>query len=183
MNKIIFIIGASGAGKTSTLKNLQERYPNDFEYCYFDSVGVPTELERIAKFGSGGNWQKETTKDWVRKIKENFLDSKNVILDGQIRPEYIVEACAENSIENYEVILFDCSDEKRKERLIEREQPELETENMANWAKFLRNESIARGYRILDNSNFNREQTIQELLKVVKPVINGFTKELGTIAK
>jgi dephospho-CoA kinase len=159
MNKIYFVIGASGSGKTTILKDLENENNENYLYCYFDSVGVPSNEEMIHKFGSGENWQKEITKYWVKKIKKEYLNTKSVILDGQIRPSFIEEACSENNINNYEVILFDCSDEIRKKRLIERGHSELVTEQMMNWAKYLREESISKEYKIINNSNMTKEST------------------------
>jgi len=158
MNKIYFVIGASGSGKTTILKEI-ENNNKDYLYCYFDSVGVPSNEEMIKKFGSGENWQKEITRYWVKKIKEEYINTKSVILDGQISPLFIEEACKENSTDNYEVILFDCSDEVRIKRLIDRGHSELANEQMMNWAKYIRNESLSRGYKIIDNTNLTQKET------------------------
>ncbi len=167
MNKIFFVIGALGAGKTTTLKNLEKTNPEDFHYCYFDSVGVPSNEEMIKKFGSGENWQKETTKYWVEKIINESLDTKSAILDGQISPSFIEEACKENSIDNYEVVLFDCSDEIRKQRLIDRGHAELANDQMINWAKYLRNESLSRKYKVINNTNLTKEGSKEMLLNLL----------------
>lgn len=172
MNKIYFIIGASGAGKTTAIKNLEKTNPNDFSYCYFDSIGVPSPEEMIKKFGSGDNWQKTNTIYWTKKMKEEFLDFKPAILDGQIRPSFIEEACKENNIVSYEVILFDCTDEVRKQRLINRGHPELANDQMMNWAKYLREESLFRNYKIIDNTNLTQEES----KKILFNILNGIKK-------
>ncbi len=168
MNKIFFVIGASGAGKTTTVRNVEKTNPKDFQYCYFDSVGVPSNEEMIQKFGSGENWQKETAKYWVKKIKDECLDLKPTILDGQIRPSFVEEACIENNITSYEVILFDCSDEARNQRLIDRGHSRLVNEQMMNWAKYLKEESLKRGYFIIDTSDLTQEQSKENLLKIIE---------------
>ncbi len=165
MNRIFFVIGASGAGKTTAVKNIEKTNSNDFEYCYFDSVGVPSHEEMIQKFGSGENWQKTNTHLWVKKMKES---NKSAVLDGQTRPSFIEEACKENDIVSYEVILFDCSDEVRKQRLVDRGHPELANEQMMNWAKYLRDESIARGYEIIDTSHLTQEESSKKLLDLLQ---------------
>ncbi len=167
MNKIYFIIGASGAGKTTALKNIQETHPEAFEYCYFDSIGVPSPEEMIERFGSGDNWQKINTNSWTKKMKEESLDRKPAILDGQTRPSFIEEACKKNNIDSYEVILFDCTDEIRKQRLIDRGQPELANDQMMNWAKYLRTETLSRNYKILDNTNLTKEESKDMLFKLL----------------
>lgn len=51
MKKLIFLIGASGAGKTTAAKSLEERLRRgalgDFVVYYFDRIGVPSEQERF----------------------------------------------------------------------------------------------------------------------------------------
>jgi dephospho-CoA kinase len=166
MNKIYFIIGASGAGKTTAVKNIEKTNSNDFLYCYFDSIGVPKEEEMIEKFGSGENWQKINTQNWVKKIKES-LAIKPAILDGQTMPSFVEEACKKNGVIAYEVILFDCSDEVRRQRLINRGHPELANDRMMNWARYLREESMSRNYKIIDNTNLTEEESKQTLLKIL----------------
>ena len=165
LKKIYFIIGASGAGKTTAVKRIEETNPNDFQYCYFDSIGVPKEEEMIEKFGSGENWQKINTQNWIKKMKES-LTTKPAILDGQTRPSFIEEACKQNDIVSFEVILFDCTDEVRKQRLISRGHSDLANDKMMNWAKYLREESLTRNYKIIDNTNLTEEESKQALLKI-----------------
>lgn len=166
MNTAYFIIGASGSGKTTAVKLLQKTYPHKFNYFYFDTIGVPTPEEMIRDHGSGENWQRVATKLWAKKIKDS-LELMPSILDGQTRPSFIEEACQENSISLFEIILFDCTDDVRKQRLTQRGQPELAGENMMSWAKYLRDESSAKGYKIIENTNYTVEQGIEELLEKI----------------
>lgn len=89
------------------------------------------------------------------------------VLDGQIRPSFIDQACREEEIENYEVILLDCNDEERFKRLINRGSTSLATTDMINWAEYLRNESVARGYTIIDNSIYSMEETAKVLSQIL----------------
>lgn len=167
MKTIYFIIGASGAGKTTAVKKLQETERRKFKFYYFDSIGVPSPEDMIKNFGSGENWQKVTTDYWVKRIKEESTDKIAAILDGQIKPLYIEDACIRNGVSSYKVILFDCSDDVRKQRLIERGHPELANDEMINWAKYLRSESVARGYKILDNTDLTQEDSRKLLLNML----------------
>jgi len=63
----IFITGASGVGKTTTVRMLEKEYSEKFTFYYFDSVGVPSNEEMIRVYGSGENWQRITTEKWVKK--------------------------------------------------------------------------------------------------------------------
>lgn len=167
MNKLFFIIGASGSGKTTALKNIENTISNNFQCLYFDSIGVPSEEKMIKDFSSVENWQKIYIRKWIKTIKEEYLSKKSVILDGQMRPSFIEESCFENNIVDYKVVLFDCSDIERKKRLTERGQAELGNEQMMSWAKYLREESESMGYKIIDNTNLNQEQSKEILIKIL----------------
>lgn len=167
MNTIYFIIGSSGAGKTTAVKSLEKDNPEEFQFCYFDSIGVPSPEDMIKNFGSGDNWQKTNTNYWVKKMREESLSIKPAILDGQTRPSFIEEACVENGIEKYKVILFDCKDEVRKHRLIKRGHSELANDQMMNWAKYLREESLTRGYQIIDNTDLTIEESKEKLKTIL----------------
>lgn len=167
MNKLFIITGASGSGKTTAAKNVEKTNPSNLTICYFDSIGVPSFDEMVAQYGSGEGWQKAITEVWIKKIVEEYLPKTDVILDGQIRLAFITEACQKFGLENYEMILFDCSDEERKNRLISRGHPELVNPNMMNWAKYLREETNRLSGRIIDNTNLTEDQSRDDLLKIL----------------
>jgi adenylate kinase family enzyme len=167
INKIYFITGASGSGKTTTIKTIEANKMLDVVFCYFDSIGVPTKEEMEKQYGSGENWQKAITSFWVKKIIEKYLNQKSVILDGQMRLSFIVDTCKENNLVNYEIILFDCNDEERSKRLINREHPESVNPDMMNWAKYLRNEARNLDAKIIDNTNLSEEDSMQELCSLI----------------
>lgn len=164
MHKLYFLIGASGAGKTTAAKALANQRA-DITFCYFDSIGVPSSEEMIRDYGSGEEWQRAKTIEWVKTIKEKFLPTTPVVLDAQTRPSFITEACQINGVDNFDIILFDCSDKVRKQRLHIREQPELAHEQMMNWAKYLREQSA--DYTILDNSELSKEEMLKALDKLI----------------
>lgn len=159
-HKIYFIIGASGSGKTTTLKRFEKKLPDHCLLLHFDSIGVPYFKEMEKEYGSIEEWQRIQTIAWVKKLSENNLTFSNVIFDAQIRPSFIQEACALYEVK-YKVILFDCADATRKQRLISRGHPELADENMMNWAAFLRKECQKHHHHILDNTHLNPEQTFE----------------------
>ncbi len=165
MNKLFFVAGASGSGKTTTMEALDKIGLLGFKTLYFDTIGVPSLEEMQTKYKGPEEWQRIKTIEWVKKIKEEWIAKTHVILDGQIRPAFIEKACCENEIDAYQVILFDCSDEERTQRLIARGQTELANEQMMNWASYLRQESQKRGYLIMDNTHLTREETLSQLLK------------------
>ena len=154
MKTLIFVTGASGAGKTATLKALEAEHIRGVVFCYFDTIGVPSLEEMKQKYGSGEEWQKQTTFDWVRRIRRDYLKDRVVVLDGQVRQSFIDDACQREGVEDYRITLFHCENSIRNERVArQRGQPELITEQMQNWARYLREQAIARGDAIIDTTD------------------------------
>ena len=166
MGILYFLIGASGSGKTTAAKILERKKIENLKICYFDSIGVPSSQQMIKKHGSVDEWQRAKTIEWTKKIKDNYLKTRNVVLDGQTRPVFIDEACKKEKIDSYEIILFDCNDEIRNQRLIARGESQL-NDTMKNWARYLRKESISRGCQIIDTSDSLPEQTVSRLLNIL----------------
>lgn len=164
MKKIFFIIGASGSGKTTIVKEIERMMLPNFKTIYFDTIGVPSVEEMIQNYGGPEEWQKVKTIEWIKQIKHKFLASTNIVFDGQTRPSFIEEGCLSIGIINYKVILLDCSDEERKRRLFARGQEELADDNMMNWARYLRNESKQRGHLIINNTQLPEKETVSQLL-------------------
>ncbi len=162
--RVYFVTGASGSGKTTILKRLGSKGMEGLKMYYFDSIGVPTPEEMNEKFGSGENWQKATTEYWVQKMKTEAIDARKLLLDGQMRVSFITDACTKYGVSNFEVILFDCSDEVRRERLTRRGQSELANSDMMNWAVYLRNEAKHGNHRIIDTTNQSEEETLRDLV-------------------
>lgn len=165
MNKLFFVIGASGSGKTTIIKYLEKLMP-EYQMFYFDSIGVPSYEEMVEKYRSAEEWQRTKTFEWVKKIKEQTLITRPAILDGQIRPQFIKEACTHNQILNYGIILIDCSDEERIKRLTIRGQPELANQQMMDWAKYLRQN--CQDCCILDNTLLNEKESALSLIEILK---------------
>jgi dephospho-CoA kinase len=166
MHKLFFVIGASGSGKTTVIKSLESSNFSEYKMLYFDSIGVPSYAEMLATYKSPEEWQRIKTVEWVKSIKEEILGVQHAILDGQTRPQFIEEACVKNGIDNYAIILFDCSDEERTKRLKKRGQPELATQQMMEWANYLR-EKCQNTY-IIENTHLNEEETLLSLIKILK---------------
>jgi hypothetical protein len=123
----------------------------------------------ITQFGSVEGWQKAKTFEWIERIRDEFLSKgKSVLFDGQMRISFILEACKAAGIINYEVVLVDCDDSSRESRLrLDRRQPELATERMMNWARFLRNEALAADVLILDTSEHSIESCMSQILTLL----------------
>lgn len=169
MNTLIFVTGASGSGKTATLELLEKQDASTIKFCYFDSVGVPSMEEMIERYGSGDGWQKATTDHWVKKIASEYLPHSSVILDGQIRLSFINDICNANNITDYKIILFDCTDTVRTERLKKRGHAELASEDMINWARYLRTEAQAdKNAIVYDTSELTIEQAVKDFAALLR---------------
>ena len=164
MHTLYFVIGASGSGKTAAAYELGRT--TSARVFYFDSVGVPSEQERVAKWGSGCGWQRAMTIDWVRRIRPE-LATAPAVLDGQTRPSFIVEACELNRVTSYRIMLITCSDAVRRARLLQRGQPELANDQMTEWARYLVAETRRIGGTIIDNNDLSIEQTAPALARII----------------
>jgi dephospho-CoA kinase len=170
MGTLHFVIGASGSGKTAAVHEIARASRPQFKTFFFDSIGVPSEEERIARWGSGGGWQRAMTIEWVRRIKPE-LDHASAVLDGQTRPSFIAEACAMHAVDSYRIILIDCSEDVRKARLEQRGQPELANAQMMEWGRYLLKETGKVGGHIINNDELSIAETAAAVLRSLEASI------------
>ncbi len=174
MNKskyIIWLTGASGVGKTTLLSNLKNKYSNNntWEFFKFDSVGVPTNEEMVRDYGSGENWQKEKTYEWIEKMVKGYLDKELIIMDGQANLEFIKTGFEKQGFANYKIILIDCEQEIMVKRLVDlRQQAWLASEDMKNWLKFLRKQAQDFGATIIETSHITSEEVMKKFEEVLR---------------
>jgi dephospho-CoA kinase len=161
-----FVIGASGSGKTSAVRELERANQAELKTFFFDSVGVPSEQERIKGWGSGDGWQRAMTIEWAKRMRCELANS-DVLLDGQTRPSFIAEACEINDVRSYKMILIHCSDDVRRARLLQRDQPELANDQMMEWARYLIRETTKAGGEIINNDNLSIAGTAAALVAIV----------------
>lgn len=167
MYKLYFVIGASGVGKTTTVKLLENKR-KDIKFIYPDrEMVIPTQEEMIKLFGSVDNWQKDQTVKRIIRVRDEFLRDQPVMIDTQSRFEFIYNACKENNVDDFKVILLDCEDSIRNERLNKRGQPHLINQDMDNWAKFLREDCKKNHCNIIDTTNITPEEALLILDKII----------------
>jgi hypothetical protein len=78
------------------------------------------------------------------------------------------EACEVVEVADYKIVLIDCEDLLRENRLrFNRLQPELANEQMMNWARFLKKQALAVGARILDTSGSSIEDCVSEIIALL----------------
>ena len=161
---VIAITGASGVGKTSALKELS-RNPLEggtFKVFHFDDMDLPNwdELEDIKE------WQKEATIEWIDNIvaiarKENI----HILFEGSTEIKFYIQGFEKNNYRNYKILLFDCSEEIMKSRLMQRGQPELYHSNMVGWLHYLRNEATERNIEIVKTDKLTISKIGQKIIE------------------
>jgi dephospho-CoA kinase len=166
MYRLIFITGASGAGKTTAAKILESQ-STDFAFFYFDAIGVPSAGEMNKQYGSGEEWQRHKTVEWVKRITAECLDRSPAVLDGQVRQSFIDEACRSAALTDYRIILFDCEDSVRRQRLLRRGQLDLANDRMSNWARYLREQALLRNETIIDTTKLTCEEAAAQLQRLM----------------
>jgi hypothetical protein len=151
--RLLFVIGASGAGKTAAVQALDARALPGVRCHYFDSIGVPPPEVMVRDFGSGERWQADATARWVARLAANPDAAAIAVLDGQTRPSFIQPALVRTDVRHSRIVLLDCDPEIRAARLAgPRGQPELATLTMDAWAIYLRGQADALGLPVVDTT-------------------------------
>lgn len=156
-------------GRPLSLKAIAAEASGSVKCLYFDTIGVPSTERMVAEFGSVWNWQRVNTLEWIKRIHSEFLSvDKPVLFEGQMQVPHIIEACEVFGVADYEIVLIDCEDLSRENRLrFNRLQPELANEQMKNWARFLENLALSVGARVLDTSGSSIEDCVSEILALL----------------
>ena len=162
----VILTGASGAGKTTIAQTIEDSHPEIAVY-QGDRIGLPSE-GIIAGYGPmdepGGPLQRGFALHWLGVIAEELKAGKPVLLDAQLRIKFIHEALTLHGIENARIILVECLDGRRDERLVERGHPELVNEQMRGWSRYLHDEAKEFGHEILDTTSLSIEQSTSHVL-------------------
>ena len=160
----VVLIGASGSGKTTIAREVERCFARDTRVFYFDHIGVPPTGEMIAEFGSGEEWQRVKTIEWMKRLAK-VATAGRVLFEGQTRLTFLEEGAIAAGNLRYLPVLVDCDDATREKRLVgERQQPGLANTNMMNWASYLRHQAKERGCQILDTSKLSLEQSVSYVM-------------------
>lgn len=165
MPRILVVTGASGAGKTEAVRALEARRLPGIACFYFDSIGVPSAEAMARDHGGGEQWQADETAGWIACLADLPDDAIRVaVLEGQMRPSVVVRVRERPGTPSIDVVLLDCSSEFRNARLRDfRQQPELASPRMDNWAAYLRGQADALGLPVIDTTGLTVEQTATRL--------------------
>jgi hypothetical protein len=166
MSPFVVLTGASGTGKTTIAGSVEKLGLTNCEVHFFDSIGVPSVEQMRKEYGPGyepgGTWQRAMTLRWMRRIRTILDCGTSVLFEGQMRISFIREALAhkgtlaESQISSARILLLDCNDITRAERLkVHRLQPDLANSDMMNWARYLRDEAHAAQIRVLDTGRLS----------------------------
>ena len=165
---ILVVTGASGAGKTATVKELQSRGVPGVRCFHFDSAGVPAIEIMERNHGSAEQWQASMTNHWLARLAALGSDVRVAVLDAQTRPSTVFAAPGAGEAWRAHVILFDCSAAVRAERLRgPRGQPELVDARMDQWAAYLRREADTLGLSVIDTSRLTVAEAADRLESLV----------------
>jgi len=166
---ILVVTGASGSGKTATVRALEARALSGVRCYYFDAVGVPSAEYR----GSGGpeGWQAVTTNEWMRRLVADPDGADVYVLDGQTRPSFVRGAVEGNRRAFVRIVLLDCAPAVRHARLVgPRGQPELSSARMDCWAAYLRGQADALNLPIIDTTDLGIDAAVDALVVYVEQV-------------
>jgi shikimate kinase len=158
---LVVLIGASGSGKTTIARAIEDRFTESVDVFFFDRIGVPSPEQMIAPYGSGEGWQRAKTVEWLAKLAQVVKTGRKVVFEGQTRLAFLAHGATAAGGLAYLPILVDCDDEARLNRLtIDRGQPELANEDMLNWARYLRREAKDNGCEVLDTSLLSLDEAV-----------------------
>ena len=169
MNKIWFISGVNGVGKSSVMPFLRELLPPEkYQVVDFDSRGVPDGADR--------NWRIAEAAHWVEVGVHANQAGKELIVCGFAKPQDF--AGLQKPIE-VKIIVLDADERTIRNRLVGRytkdgvfdeEQKVIGKpvqefiDGNIYYAKQMREESIADGLTVIDTSLLSPEKVAREIV-------------------
>jgi predicted kinase len=168
---LVVLTGASGSGKTAIALEVERTHP-EYTVLRFDTIGVPS-AEVMATFGTGhqpgGAWMRAMTLEWFERIAAIVGAGRSVLFEGQMRIAFIKEALAASRITDAHIILVECDDCTRDERLMSyRMQPELANESMKGWSRYLHDEAVGSGIEVLDTGTRTLAYSVSHVVGYLK---------------
>jgi hypothetical protein len=85
-----------------------------------------------------------------------------VLFECQTRLSFLREGLIANGISDCDIILVDCDDKSRAHRLtVNRNQPDLASPEMMNWAAYPRREAMYAGCEVVDTSDISLDASVK----------------------
>ena len=114
MNKIFFITGVNGVGKSTIIPHLKSTLSEDeFVIFDFDARGVPSNADRT--------WRISETKHWISEGKRLASEGKSTIICGFIKPTDLEDYnLVENLSPEIVLVMLYAEPEIIRQRLINR---------------------------------------------------------------
>lgn len=166
------MLGASGAGKTTLVRELAGLKLPGIGCYYFDTIGVPSAEEIAVQFGGAESWQDWALGEWVARLTRNEDRVALAVLDAQVRPRAVRDAFARHGVRFGGMVLVDCGYAERNARLRgPRGQPELANPEMDTWAAYLRGQADALGVPIIDTTGVSPEAGLAALRAQVEALL------------
>jgi uridine kinase len=164
---IVVITGASGSGKTTVAKLLEQKFSKETtSLYYFDDIGIPSTTKMIEDHGSGEKWQQWATESWIERIHN--INKEVIFLEGSFYPEFAVNKIKDLLITKYLLICLYVERNVREKRLIEeRKQLELVTQDMENYAQDLNLRTINIGGIVINSTDKSLSEIVQEITDLV----------------
>ncbi|MEM9239524.1 MAG: hypothetical protein AAF922_20475 [Pseudomonadota bacterium] len=123
----------------------------------------------IETHGSAEKWQRQTTLEWFERL--TAFKAKTILVEGHSRIGFLQEAVSKNNIKAVRIVLVDCENAIRSERLaVDRGQPELTNSEMMNWAAFLNPKKVTKHVSV------NRPDTYKRLPKTCEEIISNSSR-------
>ena len=174
--RIVFLVGASGVGKTAVAELLETRSPWRGRTHYSDSIGVPSPEEMLRTKGSLEGWQEWMTFEWVERLSREIHPIQ--LLEGQTRPSFIRRALERHPEVEPVIILLDCRPDVRQHRLANlRGQADLANPDMDKWAAYLSGQADALGLTVIDTSDMALAQVAK---RVEEAGLSGYQGPIST---
>jgi dephospho-CoA kinase len=165
---LVILTGASGSGKTAIANKIRQNIGSAVDVFHFDSIEVPSIEKMVEGWGSVEEWQRTRTLEWMHNIASLNRGTSSVLFEGQIRIAFLKEGLLAAGILDAEIVLIDCDDATRTERLIRhRNQPELVKPTMMSWAAYLRSEAMQGDHKILDTSTISLQASVEYVRKIL----------------
>jgi hypothetical protein len=169
---ILVVTGASGVGKTATVQAISARSIPGVSCFHFDAIGVPSPDVMTEEFGGPESWQRDATARWIARLVALDDSTRIAVLDGQTRPSFVEEAVRRTPVGStairHQIVLLDCDPEERDRRLAgPRQQPELRSARMDNWAAYLRGQADALNLPVVDTTKQTVDQVADAVLRCV----------------